>query len=136
MRTCIFCGRRPVTKEDAWPVWLVEHVGRGRIRVTRGSGARAKTHVSNRIVQRVSCACRECNNGWMGNLESLTKPILSPMVDGVPTELTGLSQAVLSVWAVKTLMVFDSIGDNYWRQDERDLLRRNHGALLAGQLSS
>lgn len=120
-----------MTKEDAWPVWLVDHVGRGRIRVTRGSGAEAKTHPSNRIVQRVSCACRECNNGWMSNLEGLTKPILSPMVDGVPAELTGFSQAVLSVWAVKTLMVFDSIGDNYWRQDERDLLRRDHGALLS-----
>jgi len=131
MRSCIFCGLTPVTKEDGWPVWLVNHVGRGRLRVTRGSGANARTHMSDRIVQRVSCACRECNNGWMSNTEALTKPILSPMADGLPSELTGLSQAILSVWAVKTLMVFDSIGDSYWRQDERDLLRRDHGALIS-----
>ena len=129
MRGCIFCGASPVTKEDAWPVWLIEKVGRSRLIASMtGPNARAP-YSTNRIEQRAGCACRECNNGWMSDLERLTKSILGPMVDGSSTQVSGDAQLVLAAWMLKTLMVFDwVIGNEYWRQEEREVMFHRLGA--------
>jgi len=129
-RACIFCGDGLVTREDAWPVWLVKQVGKSNIRVRVG-GRRARSYTTNRIEQKVGCACRPCNNGWMSQLESITKPILGPVVSGQELGLTGLGQATLAIWALKTLMVFDWMDERYWRQEERYLLRTEPAAILS-----
>jgi hypothetical protein len=134
MRNCIFCGGGPVTKEDAWPVWLVEQVGRSRL-IASMTGPNARpAYRTDRIEQRAGCTCQQCNNGWMSDLEQLTKPILGPMVDGKALTLSGLQQAILAAWMLKTLMIFDWVmGENYWRDDERHLMsRRQPGQALAG----
>lgn len=136
MRSCIFCGAGPVTKEDAWPVWLVEHIGRSRLIASMVGGKRAP-YRTDRIVQRVGCACRKCNNGWMSDLEGLAKPILLPLVDGKPVQILGIDQAIIAAWMLKTLMVFDSIDRQYWRQAERDLMhQRKFGPALGDSLTA
>lgn len=67
----------------------------------------------------------------MSVLENLTKPILAPMVDGSTIELSRDARTILSTWALKTLMVFDSQADRYWRQDEREAFRNRPADVLS-----
>jgi hypothetical protein len=104
-------------------VWLLEQVGRSRLIASMtGPSARPAYHTDS-IEQRAGCACRECNNGWMSELEQLTQAASRPMVDGKPVELSGQQQMIVAAWMLKTLMVFDWVmGEKFWRQEERELL--------------
>lgn len=52
----------------------------------------------------------------MSRLENVAKPILTPIVQGAPIGL---------------VMIFDWLGERYWRPDERWLLREDPLALLS-----
>lgn len=51
--------------------------------------------------------CRECNHGWMSDLESKCAPILKPMLKGQPQGLDLERQTLLAQWATKTAMTLD-----------------------------
>jgi hypothetical protein len=75
----------------------------------------------------VHVACRDnCNGGWMGTLEAKTKPFLEPMaVTGRECQLTLEQRALLALWIIKTVMVFDladSSNQAYFSPDERKFL--------------
>lgn len=123
-RDCIFCDQHADTKEDAWPVWLVEALRTGDvIRITR-AGSSPLDFRQDDIAMRVGVVCRPCNNGWMSRLEALAKPILLPLIKGETAVLGARAQATIASWAVKTAMVFEyTLGKDpriYWRQEERE----------------
>lgn len=77
---CIFCGRMANSKEDLWPRWLIKSVLLDRPSkiemefAIRPSKSFTKKYVTSR------CVCKTCNEGWMSNLETDTKPILEPLI--------------------------------------------------------
>jgi hypothetical protein len=126
MRACIFCRSTPVTKEHAFPQWLVRLVGTMPVRVTVRTSTAAREYLGNKIELKVGCACAACNNGWMSSLESQAKPILTPMVLGERAELDDEQQALVALWAIKSVMVFDHLDGPvgpYFRQEEREVFR-------------
>jgi hypothetical protein len=112
IRTCIFCGRTPLTKEHVVGDWAgrfadagqrsIVHLSdrEGETRETREWNARAYDRQA-RIV------CAACNNGWMSDLETRASALL------VPDELDGRTlghdeQTLLATWGMKTALVLNA----------------------------
>jgi len=52
--------------------------------------------------------CHSCNTGWMSNLEGRAKPTLKPLIKGQGTILDTNQLFVISSWAAKTSIAFES----------------------------
>lgn len=135
-RRCVFCGGTPVSAEHVWPRWLraseegakfyAQHQGADTdaphfvmsSSVTMDAEgvpvvALTPVHRGRRVSPMsltVSVPCRQCNNGWMGVLESRAKPVLERlMAAGSSGEevIEGEDLATLRRWAVKTAAMFE-----------------------------
>lgn len=72
--------------------------------------------------------CKDCNEGWMNDLEAAVRPFLTEMIrTGTPRQLTLEQQASLAKWSVKTTMVFEFRGDTtpFYTFEQRNDLRHN-----------
>ena len=131
MRECIFCGQSKVTAEHAWPAWVSGCFPSGRFQLSgyQVEGDLLEWHSVNDPGLRVKCACAECNNGWMSQLEVRTQPILEPMIRGEGTLLSQSDQQTVSLWAVKSAMVFEFTGNpdrqQYYRASDRKALSQH-----------
>lgn len=117
IRLCIFCDQ-PVTKqsgsrEDTVPKWLQKLLGIAAATVSPTLTSSAGEQLAQRIhpVDQLLTGgvCRDCNNGWMSQLESATQPILSALVRS-ERDLKTLNRAerqTLSRWTVKTALMLD-----------------------------
>src|SRR5215208_203477 len=103
MRSCIFCGSSPTTKEHVLPAWLSSVLpGEGDFGLERSherfdgeiTGGHWQASALNLTVR---CACAACNHGWMSELEGHAKPLLVPMIQGRPSSL---SRAALTTIAL------------------------------------
>jgi hypothetical protein len=109
MRKCIFCLGKANSREDAWPVWLVESLVPKRpsptIEATLGPNFQPITWGGRYV--KVRYLCKDCNTGWMSRLESDTKPFLEPLIHDSASTLDFPQQCLLSFWIAKTAMVFE-----------------------------
>ncbi|MFZ2095758.1 MAG: hypothetical protein WAV05_03885 [Anaerolineales bacterium] len=117
MRSCIFCGNRAGTREDAWPLWLMRKFPKKINGVMAGEiGKKALTpwrQISPEL--KIKFICKGCNNGWMSRLEDQVKPILEPIINEETVLIHLQQQSILSAWAVKTTMVLEAIyHDRIW----------------------
>lgn len=125
-KSCIFCGRTPLTKEHVWPRWLAKHAGLGaslnqwsepedrypiaRIRVERGRTTtwhEAKGRSPRQSDHVVRAVCTNCNSGWMAALEAEAKPILTRQMADRNDRLTPDERDVLVRWLLKTTAVYE-----------------------------
>ncbi len=107
--------------EDGWPLWIGRRFKTTRtIRATR-QGGKPLDFSTDKIELRLKAVCHVCNQGWMSDLETRAEPILTPMINAVPTTLDRASQQLVATWAVKTAMVLEHTlsHDVYWSGDER-----------------
>ncbi len=125
-KSCIFCGNKlHLTHEHAWPVWFSNMFSNSGYFLVEGEHLKIRNwkYQSKRINLTINNVCRECNTGWMSNLEFETKPILEPMIIGKETLLSSLQQKIISKWAIKTEMVFEFTGSvtrkNYFTIEDR-----------------
>lgn len=117
MGRCVFCGwEGKLTKEHAFPDWIREVVPTGRIkgysqqhRVSAETGEiTAITPVRREAAatRRVGAVCqRNCNGGWMSDLEHAAKPVLAPLILGEAPRISEEQQELISFWAIKTAMM-------------------------------
>jgi hypothetical protein len=108
-RLCIFCNQDKPTKEHVLPAWLSAVLpGGGDFNFTRqqedGSVNAWSTPALNLTVKRV---CGPCNHGWMSQLESRVKPLLTPLIHGQPLTLSREEQTAIAVWATKMAIVVE-----------------------------
>lgn len=109
-RTCVFCGEHiaPGTPpEHVIPDWIRRLGPDGTLYQHKSKRPGLLTHRSKRIDITAKTVCRECNHGWMSDLETEASSILKPMLKG---RLQGLSverQMLLSQWATKTAFMLD-----------------------------
>lgn len=107
-RKCRFCGGGPLTREHGWPRWLDNVLAKRVINqaaipddlVPRHRGKR--NTVSGNEVRYV---CRDCNSGWMSEIEYAAKPFVGPMAQGRGTILNRDAQTIVATWIVKTCFV-------------------------------
>lgn len=110
---CVFCCRTGLTKEHVVPRWMGDVLARSQ-RDPEGRApprAAAITHVyepprGSRVAARswskgdpdlqVRAVCSSCNSGWMNDLESPARLILTALVQGRRLELEPDDQASLA----------------------------------------
>lgn len=109
MRSCLFCPNDVDSAEHGWPEWLLDSMPGSRERVTSVTRGPDDPERDIRGTPfRIRCVCRTCNNHWMSDLETSTKPLLIRMMQGERTVLTPLQSSLVATWMVKTAMVFDA----------------------------
>jgi hypothetical protein len=119
-KLCIFCGQPGGNNEHIIGKWLLNDLDLYSIKTKMGFGNQIKTGELDEIMQPQPLGsfvtddiCAKCNNGWMSQLESQVKPLLTPLlVDPWPTNdrefLSGLflKSHVISRWLLKTACTF------------------------------
>jgi hypothetical protein len=95
------------SREHLWPDWVLHSVGSQRPYV-RKIGDAATVWV-NDPEPKAKCVCEACNNGWMSDLESLSKKIIGPMLLDVGGWIDPDRQKTIARWSLKTAMVFESL---------------------------
>lgn len=56
-------------------------------------------------------ACRSCTRGWIADLERRARPVLEPMIAGVPVVLPVQNQETAALWAAKTMLSLRAVRD-------------------------
>lgn len=112
MARCIFCGKRPLTKEHIFPKWLAPYIPKTMenyqnvktiFHKDRADTA-AKKRAGNPHSWSVKCVCKKCNNEWMGTLQERVKPILLPMIKGEKVKIEKADQHVMASWVAMATM--------------------------------
>jgi hypothetical protein len=126
---CLFCGEPDYVrgKEHVFPLWLLEEFELKNYQtcvsqvyveefdtlygfgVTYFPGRRIgfrselkRQHALSAFVN--GGVCKDCNNGWMSELEQEARPILVPLIQGHkhPRDLKKQESFTLALWAMKT----------------------------------
>ena len=108
-RSCVFCGRGPVTAEDVFPRWLGAYLGRRPTYTVTGAGI-GTTHWGGyrglSMTARVKRVCKGCNNGWMSRLEEEVDSIFDKLTNGKDFNMLSLGEVeTLARWTGKTAIV-------------------------------
>ncbi len=129
MRKCMFCQEQASSKEDIWPQWLTKRfpLSDASFMEAERGGQKLGTWKNNSPkLLPARCVCGICNNGWMSRLEVEMKPIVESILDKQLTVMDASSQAVISVWALKTAMVLEALYPErvyFYSEDERKKIR-------------
>ena len=115
----MFCGANKRSIEHCWPQWIRQsiptlfHDPESEISHWRGPvGQEERVARSGDIQVTSRCVCGDCNNGWMSDLEDLSKPLLIAMMAGKKRTLFLVSQRIVAAWIAKTgLMQREAIVD-------------------------
>src|SRR5438105_4011416 len=94
-RRCIFCGKggvagNPMSQEHLWSDWMhpilpkfenpIKDLGYMALHTTARTALRTFRSLQGHVYgETFKVVCRNCNNGWMGTIESTAKPFLIPM---------------------------------------------------------
>lgn len=135
---CIFCeSDRKITKEHVFGQWLREYFPRDKnskrksayiswndeLRPALGIDVRkiAQGHPGSMTLRVV---CRDCNVGWMSQLENQVRRAMKPLILGNRCNILGSGQRLLAAWAAKTAMVAENFApvDSGVTQAERTWL--------------
>jgi hypothetical protein len=105
-RDCVFCGGSANSNEHAFPRWLADLVPGEAPLTMRRSGKRPASWESSGLDVRVKQVCRECNNTWMSELETRSRPLVSELAtDARTAPLSHAEQITLSAWLYKTAIM-------------------------------
>jgi hypothetical protein len=131
----MFCGAGALTREDAWPRWLVERFNaheRVVVEAERGGQSLGRWRQAGHHTK-VKFVCAPCNNGWMSVLENEAKPLIESLLDHRTSELSARHQHTLARWAVKSAMVFEALrGNRAWFYEPTERAAVRLGAVPAG----
>ncbi len=129
MRTCMFCQEQASSREDIWPQWLTKRFPSSDASCMEAERGGQKLGTWKRKSPKLllaRCVCGSCNYGWMSKLEVEMKPIVESILDKRLRVLDASSQAVISVWAIKTAMALEALypkREYFYSKDERQNMR-------------
>jgi hypothetical protein len=126
-RSCIFCGRTPVTREHVMPRWLTAVLPeQARFRgqdqqfvLQPPGGARSRLVLPHREMREpfnamtVKAVCAKCNGGWMNALEEAARPVLTSLIKGESRQLEIDDVETIATWTVKTALMAQLTGVEY-----------------------
>jgi hypothetical protein len=124
---CAFCTNKADSREHAWLDWVIKRF------FTYGQGIRGLVGGvpyanPTQKALRVRCVCQKCNQTWMKALEDAVIPSAGSMMWDLSIPLDPAQQRAISVWAVKTAMVFEftTSRPHFYTAAEREALRLTH----------
>ena len=135
---CIFCGNlAALTREHVWGEWLKEYVelsgttyGLATVRLRHPGEMDAPTiarRAGDPLMAQVEVVCRECNTGFLSQIQNRAKPYLVPLIEGRSSSLDEAAQAIISSWIAMATMTGAYTGGDLGRmpisQRDRNWLR-------------
>jgi hypothetical protein len=125
-KQCLFCDNYANSKEDTFPLWLLEVVANRQDMIKTVSDLPIKIQKGSSAL-RIRTVCENCNNGWMSKLEEDTIPVLRPLLVDLSVRLSPDDQILLASWVMKTGVVLDSIykHSHFYQKEECEILRKN-----------
>jgi hypothetical protein len=125
-KACCFCNRpfsvSPRSVEHVMPKWLLAQMDIG----VQESHTSTETDRDGTVIDqrkmgahsvRLNKTCKECNSGWLSDLEIAVRPILSGLAEQEVGALTIEECSMLATWLYKTSALF-----HLTRQNERKAL--------------
>jgi len=104
-RSCLFCGRKPVTKEHIFPVWLSAWLRNEGVTQFDFKTSLWGNRTTSEMGFKIKRFCDSCNGVWMGDMEAAVKPILTTMIrDTSPRSILQEGQIHLARWGFKTML--------------------------------
>ena len=130
MRTCNFCGNTVNSKEDAWPLWLVRRLGNIKTGIVEGQRGKQTQNSwrAGKYPLRTGNVCKNCNNGWMSDLENRVKPIIERFFLDEQVSLDECDQTTLAIWICKNAMVYETLRQKaswFFTSQERESFRES-----------
>lgn len=123
-RQCIFCANPANTLDHLWPDWILKSLKAAQpIRHTIGK--KPPFYVNNPEVK-IRAVCKQCNEGWMSQLEVLNKPLIGTLIHDISAPIDSGQQSNLAAWTIKTAMIVDAMNrqrPQFYSIDERISLR-------------
>ncbi len=149
---CVFCGKdRKLSKEHVWAQWLRSYPHfEALLRAQGADGQRFKQdetilrlneqgvwvedvaftrHIAKLLPFVKVPVCRECNNGWMSQMELRAQSILHPMIMGESVQITEEEQTELAAWVAKTSFAYTST----WAPSNRPFVSEDYQTLSRSQ---
>jgi hypothetical protein len=110
VRSCAFCPREANSKEHVWSAWigdLFKSPGYNFSRFNIGTGGLKQWRLPT-LDEKSKVVCRECNHGWMSDLEGRAKAAFSGMMrDGTGICLLSRGIGLLAAFAFKCAVIAD-----------------------------
>jgi hypothetical protein len=115
MRPCVFCGSTAgrATDEHVIPKWARDGFAiQDWVTLSVGDGEAPALEQVGRLrhlnIVLKDGLCRPCNTDWLAPVEDKAKAVLLPMaLNRAPTALDAAGQALVSFWAVKTVLLLE-----------------------------
>lgn len=108
MAKCIFCKRqRALTLEHVFPDWLRYLYPNGLVVTNQLTGAFQKEWPSVAFQHKARIVCESCNSGWMSQLETSTRPLLTKLFNLEQILVGKDEQRLLSYWSQKTMLMLN-----------------------------
>lgn len=104
-RKCLFCDNVPNSKEHIFPKWVLAKLPEQPLYGFVGPHKEVTIHKQ----WLVGTVCRDCNSGWMSDLETTASPLLGPLIHGNPKHFDKHAQSIIAAWSTKMAMLMDSI---------------------------
>lgn len=119
---CIFCEGgavpgNPMTGEHLWSDWmdranLLPRVSREYIEIA----SNYRRHTGEKTVaqryregsphyKKIKVVCKQCNSGWMNQIEVAAQPVLTPLIKGTKAVLNRNARKILAEWVVLKMLV-------------------------------
>lgn len=117
MATCWFCdSNKAGSREHMFPRWLNDVIlGQLGSHIDVCETQRSETNVQERqwlrtgpAKETVGTVCKGCNEGWMAQLESRAKRVLSRLIRGERVVVKVEELLLVATWAAKTASVIES----------------------------
>jgi hypothetical protein len=114
---CIFCEQPGVTKEHIWSEWMHPILGIGpeeeavewfqvhQSKADRFGQLSVRNRQGSTAKKTVRVVCGTCNTGWMNDLEKEARPVLEPLLLGIPVSLLPAGREVVARWITLKLIV-------------------------------
>jgi hypothetical protein len=118
MDVCAFCLRtnQPISPEDVWPRWLSKYLRQSkgnaliqqRMEWIKSGRIETESNIQRARVE-AEVVCKECNNGWMSQVEAEVKPILIRLIEHPSSRgsVTDEEAVLLASWMILKGIVLD-----------------------------
>jgi len=124
-RQCLFCANQAKTKEHLFADSILQILAPPLRPITAVFGNSSPVEIRGDI--EIRCVCRGCNGGWMSDLETKVKPLLSAMIHDISITLSLDDQSAVALWSAKTAMVLQATinkhGKRFYTREECERLR-------------
>jgi hypothetical protein len=111
-KECAFCPETAnLSLEHLWSDWMNElFPGKKRFTSKNEKGQITAQWEGERLDWKARVVCRQCNNGWMSQLEAkYAKPAMTDLILGKEVPLTQSCARSIALFAFKTAVIFDHV---------------------------